>query len=146
MINSFPIAFIYILGAILLLMLPRRARSEAFLVIAALAFCFLIGLKNGTTFSVHFLSYELVLTRTDGLSLVFAYVMVIMSFFGGMYSYHVRERLQQVSALLYIGSSLGVIFAGDLFTVLIFWEIMAVTSLFLIWAHRTAESRRAGFR
>ncbi|GAH21299.1 unnamed protein product, partial [marine sediment metagenome] len=45
-----------------------------------------------------------------------------------------------------VGSSLGVVFAGDLFTLLIFWEVMAVSSLFLIWARRTPESRRAGFR
>jgi multicomponent Na+:H+ antiporter subunit D len=146
MMTSFPIAFIYILGALLVLILPRQVRSAVFLVITALAFFLLIGLESGATFTFRFLSYDLVLTRVDGLSLVFAYVMVIMSFLGGVYSYHVKDRLQQVSALFYIGSSLGVIFAGDLLTVVVYWEIMAVASLMLIWARHTHESRRAGFR
>ncbi len=107
---------------------------------------FLANLESGAAFAVRYLGHELVLARVDGLSLTFAWVMVIMSFLGGVYSYHIKDRLQQVSALLYIGSSLGVIFAGDLLTVIIYWEIMAVASLMLIWARRTPESRRAGFR
>jgi multicomponent Na+:H+ antiporter subunit D len=145
MIN-FPLAFIYILGAVVLFVLPRRIRPGFFLVVAALAFYFLIGLENGTSLNIHLLGYELMPVRVDGLSRTFAYVMVIMSFLGGVYSYHVKDLLQQVSGLFYIGSSLGVIFAGDLLTVLVFWEIMAIASLFLIWAGRTPESRKAGFR
>ena len=48
--------------------------------------------------------------------------------------------------MLYVGSSLGVVFAGDLFTLLVFWELMAVSSVGLIWARRTPASRKAGFR
>jgi multicomponent Na+:H+ antiporter subunit D len=69
-----------------------------------------------------------------------------MGFIGGVYGFHVKDSLQQVVALLYVGSSLGVVFAGDLFTLLVFWEIMAISSLFLIWARRTPEARKAGFR
>jgi multicomponent Na+:H+ antiporter subunit D len=82
----------------------------------------------------------------DRLSLAFGYVFVIMGFIGGVYGYHVKDSLQQVSALLYVGSSLGVVLAGDLFTLIFFWEIMAISSLFLIWARRTRDARKAGFR
>jgi len=110
------------------------------------AFIFLINLELGASLTAPFLNYELVLCRVDRLSLTFGYVFVIMGFLGSVYGFHVKDTLQQVVALLYVGSSLGVVFAGDLLTLLVFWEIMAVSSLFLIWARKTPEARRAGFR
>ena len=40
----------------------------------------------------------------------------------------------------------GVVLAGDLLSLYLFWEVMAVSSTFLIIASRTKESREAGFR
>lgn len=144
--SNFPLAFIFILGAILLPILPRPVRSSTYLIFSVVAFIFLINLEPGASLTAPFLNYELVLCRVDRLSLAFGYVFVIMGFVGGIYGFHVKDSLQQVVALLYVGSSLGVVFAGDLFTLLVFWEIMAISSLFLIWARRTPEARQAGFR
>ena len=146
MMSNFPLALIFVIGAILLPVLPRQWRSTAYLIVAAVAFCFLLQLEPGAKLSFHFMDYELMLCRVDRLSLAFGYVFVIMGFLGGVYGFHVKDTLQQVTALLYVGGSLGVVFAGDLFTLLVFWETMAVSSLFLIWARRTRESRQAGFR
>ncbi|MGB2814733.1 MAG: Na(+)/H(+) antiporter subunit D, partial [Dehalococcoidales bacterium] len=144
--SNFPLAIIYIIGAVLLPVLPRQIRSAFCLIVSALAFVILINLETGASLTFPFLNYELMVCRIDRLSLAFGYVFVIMGFLGGVYGYHVKESLQQVAAMLYVGSSLGVVFAGDLFTLIFFWEIMAIASLFLIWARRTRESRKAGFR
>ena len=37
-------------------------------------------------------------------------------------------------------------FAGDLITLFIYWEAMAITSVFMIWARRTDAAYRAGMR
>jgi len=144
--SNFPVAIIYVLGAALLPLLPRRVRAAFALLVSAAAFIFLVNLEAGVSLTFPFLNYELMVCRVDRLSLAFGYVFVIMGFLGGIYGYHVKDTLQQVTALLYVGSSLGVVFAGDLFTLLFFWEIMAISSLFLIWARRTRDARRAGFR
>ena len=144
--SNFPLAIIYIIGAVLLPVLPRQIRSAFCLIVSALAFFILINLETGASLTFPFLNYELMACRVDRLSLAFGYVFVIMGFLGGVYGYHVKESLQQVAAMLYVGSSLGVVFAGDLFTLIFFWEIMAIASLFLIWARRTREARKAGFR
>ncbi|MFQ5534417.1 MAG: Na(+)/H(+) antiporter subunit D, partial [Sphingomonadales bacterium] len=47
---------------------------------------------------------------------------------------------------LYIGSALGVVFAGDWFTLLVAWEVMAFASAYLIFAAEEAPAVRAGFR
>ena len=145
-VNSLPPAAILILGAVVLPALPRRIRSAAFLAFAALAFCWVLFLEPGTSITFPFLSYELVPLQVDRLSLVFGYVFTIMAFLGGVYGFHIRDTAEQVCALLYAGGSLGVVFAGDLFTLYFFWEVMAWSSLYLIWARRTTEARGAGVR
>ena len=144
--SNFPLAFILVFGAVLLPLLPKKVRPVAFLLLPLLAFYLLVNLETGASLTVPFLNYELVLCRVDRLSLVFGYVFIIMGFLGGVFGFHVKSTLQQVAALLYVGSSLGVVFSGDLFTLLVFWEIMAISSLFLIWARGTPEARKAGFR
>jgi len=47
---------------------------------------------------------------------------------------------------VYAGSSLGVTFAGDYLTLIVFWELMAVSSTYLVWARGTEEAHRAGMR
>lgn len=82
----------------------------------------------------------------DRLSLLFGYLFHIAAFIALIYSLHVKDSVQQVSGLLYAGSALGAVFAGDMLTVFIFWELLAVTSAFLIWARRTPEAIRAANR
>ncbi|MGJ8692512.1 MAG: Na(+)/H(+) antiporter subunit D [Thalassotalea sp.] len=93
-----------------------------------------------------FLNYQLIPFRVDKLSLMFGYVFHIAALIGIIYSLHLRDTLQQVAAMLYAGSALGAVFAGDLLTLFIFWELLAVTSVFLIWARRTQRSYDAGMR
>jgi multicomponent Na+:H+ antiporter subunit D len=145
MIN-FPPALILFLGALLVPLFPSRIRSTVFLAFPVLAFLWLLYLNPGNTLTISFLNYSLVPTRVDELSLVFGYVFLIITFLGGVFGFHVKDTAEQVSTLFYAGSSLGVVFAGDLFTLVVFWEIMAVSSVYLIWARRTPLSRGAGMR
>jgi multicomponent Na+:H+ antiporter subunit D len=147
MIEIVPPAFIFILGALLLpLLRDRRLRQVFQLLIPVVAFIDLLSMPEGTYWIYHFLGYELILGRVDKLSMCFGYVFVIMSFLGMVYALHVRDVGQHMAAFLYVGSTLGVTFAGDLFTLFAFWEIMAVSSVFLIWYQRDTAALDAGFR
>ncbi len=86
------------------------------------------------------------LYHVDKLSLLFGYLFHIAAFIALIYSLHVKDHTQQVCGLLYAGSALGAVFAGDLLTVFMFWELLAITSAFLIWARRTPEAIRAANR
>jgi multicomponent Na+:H+ antiporter subunit D len=146
-IEIVPPAFIYIVGALLLALIrERRLRAFLQLFVPVAAFVDLLYMPEGTYWIYQFLGYELILGRVDKLSLCFGYVFVIMSFLGMVYALHVRETGQHVAAFLYVGSTLGVTFAGDLFSLFAFWEIMAVTSVFLIWYQRDTAALDAGFR
>ena len=153
MIEWFHPGFIFIAGAFLVPVLKgkERLKQAYLLLLPAIAFIILILISKGVFGSgpfwqLSFLGYELTLGRIDRLSMVFAYVFVIASFCMLLYALHIKENWQHVAALLYVGSTLGVVFAGDLFTLFFFWEIMAWSSLFLIWYRRTKAAYSAGFR
>jgi len=146
--------FIYIFGAFLVPFLKGRERLKQVyvLLLPILAFVTLILMSKGVllaegkTWIVTFMGYELILGRIDLLSMVFAYVFVIASFCMFLYSIHIKEDWQHIAALVYIGSTLGVVFAGDLLTLFFFWEMMACASLFIVWYGKTKSASSAGFR
>jgi multicomponent Na+:H+ antiporter subunit D len=101
---------------------------------------------NNLSFAVSVFDYRLEFMRVDKLSLLFGYLFHIASLIAIIFALHVRDTSQQVTGLLYAGSALGAIFAGDLITLFIFWEALALTSVFLIWARRTERAIKSGLR
>ncbi|MGH7827610.1 MAG: Na(+)/H(+) antiporter subunit D [Candidatus Binatia bacterium] len=144
--SHLPPAAIFLFGALLLPIVPRRVRSLAFLLFPLLAFALISQLEQGSSSTLRFLDFDLVPLRVDRLSVAFAYVFVLIAFLGGIYGYHLKDTGQQVAALIYAGSSLGALFAGDFVTLFVYWEIMAVASVYLVLARRTDRSRAAGMR
>ena len=145
MIDLMPAAPLLV-GALTLPLLPRALRPWLFVLSPALAFVLLTQLDPGATLTWPFLSYELVLSRVDRLSLAFGYVFTLVACLGAIYGFHLRDLGQQVAALLYAGAAVGVVFAGDWLTLYVFWEIMAVASAWLIFTARTEQSGQAGMR
>jgi len=100
----------------------------------------------GIITTVAIMQYELILMRVDLLSLLFGYLFHLAAFIAVIFALHVRDTTQHVASMLYAGSALGAVFAGDLITLFIFWELLAITSAFLIWARRTERAIRSGMR
>lgn len=146
MIAEFPPGLILILGAAAVPLLKGRARSVYLLLLPVLVFVQVLALPEGDYGHFMLAGQELVAMRVDRLSLLFAYVFLIAAFLCAIFALHVKDTLQHVAGLVYAGSALGAIFAGDLITLFVFWEISAVASVMLIWAARTEQAFRAGMR
>src|SRR3989337_1261837 len=146
MIDWFHPAILFIAGAFLIPFLKGNVRKAYLVLIPALAMIAVFSTAEGTYGTHSFLGREIIFGKVDKLSLVFSYVFTIMAFIGMVYSLHVEDPGQHMAAYLYVGSALGVVFAGDYFTLFIFWEIMAFTSSYLIFAKRESRSIEAGFR
>ena len=146
MFGLLPPGFILLLGALVLPLLPRSVRPWAFLVPPILAMVQLWSLEVGDQLTWSLATYELTLLQVDPLANVFGWIFALVFLISGIYALHVRDTGQQVSALLYAGSALGVVYAGDLFTVFFFWEIMAFASAYLVWARRTKEAYASAMR
>jgi len=105
-----------------------------------------LNIEAGLLVTHPIMSYELTVMRTDKLSILFAYLFCIASFIAAIFSLHVKDTKQHVAGLMYAGSALGAVFSGDLITLFIFWELLAISSVFLIWARGTERALKAGMR
>ena len=72
-------------------------------------------------------------------------IFATITFLAVLYAAGFGKPWMHLFALLYAGTSLGVVFAGDWISLLIFWELMAITSTLLIW-EAGGEAVQAGYR
>ncbi|MBS1269856.1 MAG: Na(+)/H(+) antiporter subunit D [Gammaproteobacteria bacterium] len=146
MIDGLNPAFILLGAAPILPLLPLTARRVLMLAAPVLGFLQLTGLPYGEQGLIYAYGLEFVTLRVDGLSFVFGVVFHLAALLGAIYALHVRDTIQHVAALVYSGAAIGALFAGDLFTLFVYWETTAIASVFLIWARRTEPAFRAGMR
>jgi len=105
-----------------------------------------VHMQEGSYGVLPYLGQEMVLGRVDRLSKLFANVFAIQALIGMIYALHLRDRAQHSAASVYVAGSFGCVFAGDYLTLFIFWEMMSVSSTFLVWLNRKPVSIRAGLR
>ena len=139
-------ALIFFVGALLVAMVRGRLQALLAILVPVVGAWNIIHLHAGTDVHVTFLTYALHPMHVDRLSLLFGYLFHLAAFIGLIYAWRAGDTLQRVSGILYAGSALGAVFAGDLITLFVFWELLALTSVFLIWARRTPRAMKAGLR
>ncbi len=143
---NLPPGLIIILGALFVPLFRGRGQTLYMIALPVVSLVQLLGLPHGEFGQVSFLSYTLTIIRVDTLSLVFGIIFHIAAFLSVLYALHVKDSVQHVAGLIYAGSAIGAVFAGDLVSLFVYWELTAVSSVFLIWARRTERSYEAGMR
>lgn len=146
MIDLFSPGLILILGAFVLPILRGRSRNFVLVALPLLVLFFVAGLGDGDGATIQFLGHELIPLRVDALSRLFGFLFGLAALIGGVYAMHLETNDEHVVSFIYMGSALGVVFAGDFFTLFFFWETMTLGSTYLIWARRTEAAGRAGLR
>ena len=143
---SFSPGLILIFGALMVPLLRGAARSVYMVALPILGLTSLLLLEPGGHWHVPFLGYQLELVRVDRLANVFGIVFFLAAGLSALYALQDQDPVQQTAALIYAGSAISAVYAGDLLTLFVFWELTAISSVFLIWARRTERSYRAGMR
>ena len=146
LLNNLPPGLLLILGAIVLLLLPATARKAGAITLAALGFFAIFQLNAGERLSPSFLGYDLTLLRVDATSKAFGYIFTLCAVAAFFVPRKNKRRAENTAALVYVGSALGVVFAGDMITWYVCWELMAIASTFLILARKTENSLKAAQR
>ena len=138
---------ILILGAVVVPFLRGRVRQIYMLALPVIALVMVaFFLETGVHGRVGLLDLDLELVRVDRLSTIFGIIFSIAAILGVLYAQHDQDPLQQVAGLIYAGAAIGAVYAGDLLTLFVYWELTAISSVFLIWASRTESAYRAGMR
>lgn len=112
----------------------------------AAALGLMLWLPDGAIASVTTLGHEWVLLRADGLARVFALAFILFAGIAGVYAWEEEGVGPRVASLGLAGAGVGVVLAGDLLSLFLFWEWLTISSLFLIWFGNTPGAWAAGLR
>jgi multicomponent Na+:H+ antiporter subunit D len=137
---------VLIFGALILPFVYGNARNATVLVVPLIALLLLWQLPSGPVWQASWLGYNIEPLVVDRLSRLFATIFILMAFGGGLYALRQGNRMELPAAFIYAGSAVGVTLAGDLITVFVFWELMAVGSTLVIWSAGTRSAYAASLR
>ncbi len=143
-----PPAFVVLAAAVAIAYLPRRAaHAVGFTVSLAVGvWSLLLRSMEGALIEARFMGFDVVLLYSDEFT---TFMGVLFGFFGAagfLYAHYTdASAVQSAFALSYVGSSVGAVYSGDWLTLVVYWEIMAVTSTLLVWHYR-GKAVRAAYR
>ena len=135
-----------ILGALAAAVLRGRYASMALILAPILGLWQIHALELGSSSNLSLLGYDIIGVAVDQQAIMFGYLFHIAALIAGIYSFHVRDPWQLSMGLLYAATAIGVAFAGDMLSLFLWWEGLAITSVFQIWGRKTERSEKAGFR
>ncbi|WP_145092657.1 Na(+)/H(+) antiporter subunit D [Rosistilla carotiformis] len=146
MIANLPPGLIMILGALVLPFVARRLQAYGVLALSVISLGLFLLTPAGEHGNIALFNTTLNMVRIDSLSRIFGIVFHIAAIVSSIYALHVRDPRQHIAALVYAGGAIGACCAGDLITLFVFWELTALSSVFLIWASDSERSYRSGMR
>ena len=145
MINSFPPGLVMFLGAFLVPFFPHIYRQFYMLFLVFLSVSALFS-SEGSHLIIQLQNIEFILHHSDNLSFPFAIVFHIAAFLVIIYGSHIKDWKEQLAILSYSGAAIAALHAGDLFTLFLWWEATAFTSVILIFCGKTYRAYKSAIR
>ena len=144
--SSLPVLVIGLVAAVLIG--PARGHLRTAIVLGAplVTLWFIWQVPNGVAYDVAFLDYRIEPLEGSEVRRLFATIFALMAFVGGLYAFRQAKWYELSAAYAYAAGAIGVSFAGDLITLFLYWELMALFSTVVVWCGGTPEARRAGIR
>jgi multicomponent Na+:H+ antiporter subunit D len=139
-------AVIMMVGAMMCIATPRHLASPILLIVTALSAIKLYTLGLGEYGAVTLFGEQLITVRIDPLSRLFAIVFHIAAALNIIYAWGQKDRAQNFATLGYPAAALGGVLAGDMISLFVWWELAAITSVFLVWAPGTRATYLSGMR
>ena len=127
-IESLPPGLIMVLGALVVPLLRGSMQKLWVLVLPLFVLGLVWQVPDGPVLTISFLDYSLTPVKGDALSRLFAIIFAVMAFAGGLFAINHCRVSEITAAFVYAGSAIGVAFAGDLVSLFLFWEVMALGS------------------
>jgi multicomponent Na+:H+ antiporter subunit D len=149
-----PPGVILILGGLLLPLL-RGAAPVFALLLPLLTLGAIWTIPDDLSVTLPFMDQSLTVLSWQPATRVFATIFALMAFGGALFAHPItglasergqRWRVELPAAFVYAGSAVCVTFAGDILTLFMFWELMAVGSTVVVWSAGTEGAARAGLR
>jgi multicomponent Na+:H+ antiporter subunit D len=139
-------AFILLIASVLICLVKGHARTAVILVAPVITLWAIWQIPDGVQGTIKFLSYNIEPVEGSPIRRLFATVFAIMVFVGGLYSFRIAKWYELAAAFAYAAGAIGVCFAGDLITMFLYWELMAIFSTIVVWCGGTPGAKAAGIR
>ena len=146
MIDFLPPALIMILGAILTPLVRGHLRTTVLLAAPLATLWAIWQVPDGVITTLTFIDYQIEPVEGSAVRRLFATIFAIMSFGGALYAFRQARTVELAAAQAYAAGAIGVCFSGDLISMFIWWELMAIFSTVVVWSGGTADSKAAGIR
>lgn len=145
-LHNLPPGSLMVLGSLLLPCLGRRGSAWGGLTLCLLSLLLFWSTPLGNYGSLELFGISLETIRIDRLSFLFGLIFHLAAILSAIYALHVQDSKQHVAGIMYAGAAIAAACAGDLITLFVFWELTAISSVFLIWASDSESSWKAGLR
>ncbi len=146
MTELLPPAVVLIVAAALIGPLKGVLRTIVLFAAPLITLWMIWQVPDGANATVPFLDYRLEVVEGSAVRRLFATIFAIMVLIGGLFAYRTAKWWELAAAYAYAAGAIGVCFAGDLITLFLFWEFMALFSTVVVWCGGTPAARRAGIR
>lgn len=135
-----------ILSGLIIPFLHGMKRTVFILTIPCIALASVWSMEFGNHCSFQYIGFELTLINLDTISRLFITVFAITVFAGSLFCCKQAKSKELAAAFIYAGGAMSVVLAGDLLSLFVFWELMALASTMVIWSAQSESSWRAGMR
>ncbi|MBT7280409.1 MAG: Na(+)/H(+) antiporter subunit D, partial [Rhodobiaceae bacterium] len=126
--------------------LPHGARQAYMLALIAVSGYLTFGIETGVHTTARLGGLDLILVRAEAITKPFALVFHLAAALNVVYALHETQKTTATAGLAYAGAAIAALFAGDFLTLFLYWELTAVTSVFLVLAGNRARALSAAMR
>jgi multicomponent Na+:H+ antiporter subunit D len=141
-----PPAFLLLAGALLIGLTRGYLRTAVMFLAPVAALWAVWQVPDGVAVTAQFLGYAIEPVEGSPVRRLFASIFTIMAFTGALFAFRQARWFELSAAYAYAAGALGVCFAGDLITLFLYWELMAIFSTVVVWCGGTPQARAAGIR
>ena len=145
MLLSIP-GLLLIVGALLVPVLPHAPRQAYMLALIGVSGYLTFGIETGVHTTASLGGLDLILVRAEAMTKPFALVFHIAAALNVFYALHDLNKTTSAAGLAYAGAAIAALFAGDFLTLFLYWELTAITSVFLVLAGTSARTMNAAMR
>ncbi len=146
MFELIPPAVLMIVAALLIGPARGHLRSAIVLGVPLLTLWCIWQVPDGVVYTVGFLDYQIEPLEGSAVRRLFATIFALMAFVGGLYAFRQAKWYELAAAYAYAAGAIGVSFSGDLISLFLYWELMALFSTVIVWCGGTTDARKAGIR
>ena len=146
MLEFIPPAIFLLAAALLIGPLRGVARTVVLFAAPAATLWAIWQVPDGVVFDIAFLDYRIEPLEGSPVRRLFATIFALMALVGGLFAFRQAKWYELAAGYAYAAGAVGVSFAGDLISLFLFWELMALTSTIVVWCGGTPGARAAGIR